>query len=82
MSVRRLTGQGKLPVMGSSMSLTDSSGISLSRTERVFASGASKYAFTTLSHTLCSLLIVASKNQWPRPSAPRLIEAVFRLYWP
>ena len=29
----------------------------------MFASGASKYAFTTLSHTLCSLLLVASKDQ-------------------
>ena len=38
--------------------------------ERVFASGASKYAFTTLSHTLYSLLLVASLNQWPHPPAP------------
>ena len=34
--------------------------------DRVFASGASKYAFTTLSHTLCRLLLVASKDHWLR----------------
>ena len=49
-----------------SVAVWDWGGRSRAQVKRVFASGASKYAFTTLSHTLCSLLLVASKDQWLR----------------